>query len=78
MPIWLEEVDVLFLGADLLPMLILAMGSAMFVGNFLAMIKPRKRVVESGELEKAPIKRSIIMSLGGLACASWAIATLTT
>jgi len=54
------------------------MGSAMFVGNFLAMFKPRKRAVKSGELEKAPIKRSIIMSLGGLACASWAIATLST
>ena len=77
MPIWLGEVEVLFLGADFLPMLILALGSAMFVGNFLAMIKPRKRAVKSGELEKAPMKRSIIMSLGGLACASWAIATLT-
>ena len=78
MPIWLGEVEVLFLGADFLPMLILALGSAMFVGNFLAMIKPRKRAVKSGQLEKAPMKRSIIMSLGGLACASWAIATLTT
>jgi hypothetical protein len=78
LPIWLGEVEVLFLGADFLPMLILALGSAMFVGNFLAMIKPRKRAVKSGELEKAPMKRSIIMSLGGLACASWAIATLTT
>ena len=63
------------LGDNLLPLLVLALGGAMLVGNLLALIRPPERPKE-GELERAPAGRSIAMAvLGGIA-AVWAIASL--
>ena len=65
----------MFLGDDLLPLLVLALGGAMLVGNVLALVRPPETAKE-GELERAPAGRSITMAvIGGLA-ALWAIASL--
>lgn len=65
----------MFLGDDLLPLMVLALGGAMLVGNVLALVRPPQRHRE-GELERAPAARSIAMAvLGGIA-AVWAIASL--
>ena len=65
----------LFGGPDLLRFLVLALGGALVVGNVLALVRPPDRP-KAGELDKAPVARSVIMAaVGGLA-AIWAIATL--
>ena len=50
---------------------------AMFVGNTLALVRPRQAPREDGELVRAPLGRSIVMAVVGLMAAIWAIATLT-
>jgi hypothetical protein len=65
-----------FLGEDLLPLLVLALGAAMVVGNGLAVVRPPAKAKE-GELSKAPIGRSVVMIVVGLVAVIWAIATLT-
>jgi len=64
-----------FLGDDLLPYLVLALGGALFVGNALAVVRPPARPRE-GELERAPVGRSLLMAGLGLVAALWAIASL--
>ncbi len=62
-------------GPDLLRYLVLAMGGALLVGNVLALVRPPDRP-NAGELDKAPVTRTVVMAtVGGLA-ALWAIATL--
>jgi hypothetical protein len=63
------------LGNDLLPLLVLALGAAMVVGNGLALVRPPARAKE-GELERAPIGRSLTMIGIGLLAAVWALASL--
>lgn len=65
----------MFLGEDLLPYLVLALGGAMFVGNGLALVRPPARRRE-GELERAPVGRSLAMAGLGLVAALWALASL--
>jgi len=64
-----------FLGDDLLPYLVLALGGAMFVGSVLAVVRPPERPRE-GELERAPVGRSLVMAGLGLVAAVWALASL--
>lgn len=65
----------LFGGSDLLGYLVLALGGALLVGNVLALVRPPDEARE-GDLERAPVARSVVMAaVGGLA-ALWAIATL--
>ncbi|MDG2114073.1 MAG: hypothetical protein P8N02_15840 [Actinomycetota bacterium] len=66
-----------FLGPDLLPFLVLAMGGAMLVGNLLALVRPREEAEKDDELAKAPLGRSLAMIIVGLVATIWAIATLT-
>lgn len=66
----------MFLGDDLLPYLVLALGGALVVGNGLALLRPRPDV-EEGELARAPVGRSVVMVLVGLVATVWALATLT-
>ena len=66
----------LFGGADLLPLLVLAIGGALAVGNVLALLRPPDQTAE-GELSRAPAARSVVMVLVGVVAAIWAIATLT-
>ena len=65
----------MLLGEDLLPLLVLALGAAMVLGNVMAIIRPPQHRKE-GELERAPIGRSIGMALIGFVAAVWAIASL--
>lgn len=67
----------MFLGEDLLPLLVLALGAALVVGHGLALVRPPPAPKE-GELAKAPAGRSVAMILVGLLAAVWAIASLTT
>ncbi len=65
----------MFLGEDLLAWLVLAIGGALCVGNVLALVRPPESPKE-GELERAPVGRSVVMAvLGGLA-AVWALGSL--
>ncbi len=65
----------MFLGADLLAYLVLAMGGAMAVGSLLALARPPERHAE-GDLERAPLVRSLVFAAIGLVGAIWALASL--
>jgi hypothetical protein len=65
-----------FLGDDLLAWLVLALGGALFAGNLMALVKPPPP--KEGDLEKAPIGRSVLMGLIGLVAAVWSLASLLT
>lgn len=64
-----------FLGDDLLAWLLLALGGALFVGNVLALSRPRTQSPE-GELARAPVARTVVMAVLGLVAALWALGTL--
>jgi hypothetical protein len=64
------------LGDDLLVWLVLALGGALLVGNVLAVVRPRDRPRDEGDLERAPVTRSLAMAAVGLVGAVWALATL--
>ena len=65
----------MFLGEDLLAWLVLAFGSAMCVGNILAIVKPPSTKQE-GSLSQAPMGRSLAMAAVGLLAALWALLSL--
>jgi hypothetical protein len=65
----------MFLGDDLIPYLVLALGGALLVGNLAAMVRPR-RVNGEGEPVRAPARRAVPLALVGLVAAIWALATL--
>lgn len=65
----------MFLGEDLLAWLVLAIGGALCVGNVLALVRPPEAPKE-GELERAPIGRSVVMAVVGGVAALWALASL--
>ncbi len=62
---------------DLLPLLVLALGGAMLVGPFLALVRPREEL-KDGELERPPLARSLAFMGIGLIAAIWAVASLFT
>jgi hypothetical protein len=64
-----------FLGEDLLPLMVLALGAAMVLGNVMAIVRPPKER-KAGELERAPIGRSVAMAVLGFIAAIWALASL--
>ena len=66
----------MFLGKDLLAYLVLALGGALAVGNTLAIVKPPQKAKSEGDLEQAPVVRSIAMSVVGAIAALWALASL--
>ncbi len=65
----------MFLGDDLLPYLVLALGAALVFGNGMALMRPPKQAKE-GELARAPVGRSAVMIAVGLVAAVWALASL--
>jgi hypothetical protein len=69
--------DTLFLGDNLLPLLVLALGGALLVGNVMALVKPPPKP-KQGELRRAPTGRSLLMALIGLVAAVWALGSLVT
>lgn len=63
------------LGDNFLAYLTLAIGAALFVGNALALARPR-RDEPDGEVIRAPLRRALVqMAIGGLASV-WAVATI--
>jgi hypothetical protein len=66
----------MFLGEDLIQWLLLALGGALFAGNLMAVIRPPVEQREAGNLERAPLARSLSFALLGLVAAVWALATL--
>lgn len=66
----------MFLGDDLLPLLVLALGGALLVGNGFALLRPPP-APKDGEMARAPISRTIAMMVVGLVATIWAVATLT-
>ena len=67
----------MFLGDDLLPLLVLALGAALVFGNGMALARP-PREAKDGELARAPVGRSAVMIGIGLVAAIWALASLVT
>lgn len=65
----------MFLGEDLLPLMVLALGAAMVVGNGLALVRPPAEP-RQGELSRAPAGRSLVMIAVGVVAAVWALASL--
>lgn len=65
----------MFLGEDLLAWLVLAIGGAMAVGSILAMVRPPEQLKE-GDLQAAPVARSITFAVIGAIGAVWALASL--
>jgi hypothetical protein len=66
---------VVLLGADLLPLLVLAFGAAMVVGSGLALVRPPQKQ-DDGDLLRPPIGRSLGMIAIGALAAIWALASL--
>ncbi len=67
----------MFLGDDLLPYLVLALGAALVFGNGMALVRPPKDAKDD-ELARAPVGRSAVMIGIGLVAAIWALASLVT
>ena len=65
----------MFLGENLVVLLVLAFGGALAVGNFLALVTA-KAAPSDRDYEKPPLFRSIAMILIGLIAAIWAIVSL--
>ena len=65
----------MFLGEDLLPYLVLALGAALVFGNGLALVRPPKDAKDD-ELAKAPVGRTAVMIAIGFVAAMWALASL--
>jgi len=64
-----------FLGDNLLPYLVLALGAALVFGNGMALVRPPKEAKKDG-LERAPVGRSAVMIAIGAVAAIWAVASL--
>jgi len=64
-----------FLGEDLLPLLLLALGGALVMGNVLALARP-PREAKDGDLPRPPLGRSVTMIVIGAVTAIWALASL--
>ena len=64
-------------GPDLLAYLVLALGGAMAAGSILALVRPPEHRKE-GDLEQAPLARSVAFAAIGIIAALWAVASLAT
>ena len=65
----------LLLGNDLLPLLVLALGGALVMGNAMALLRPPEKP-KPGELARAPVARTVAMLVVGAVAALWAAASL--
>jgi predicted phage tail protein len=64
------------LGEDFVVWMLLALGAAMFLGNIMAVIKPRQVRQADSDLDAAPRGRSIAMAVLGLVVALAALGSL--
>lgn len=65
----------MFLGEDLLPWLVLAIGGALALGTVLALLRPPKNP-DTGDLSRPPLARSVVMITLGSVAAIWGLASL--
>lgn len=65
----------MFLGEDLLAWLVLALGGAMLAGNVAALVRPPEGR-RDGDLEQAPVARSLGFAVLGAIAAIWALGSL--
>jgi hypothetical protein len=68
--------NTVLLGDNLLPFMMLAFGGALAVGNVLAIVRPPERPKKDGDLERAPVARSVAFAVLGGLVALWALASL--
>ena len=54
--------ETLVLGDNLLAYMVLAFGGAMAVGNTLAIARPPERPKSEGDLDRAPVIRSVVFA----------------
>ncbi len=73
---WRNQHGDMFLGDDLLPWLVLAIGGAMAVGNFAALVRPPEQSHHDEDLDRAPMARSIVFIVVGSIAAVWALGSL--
>lgn len=84
---WFAQDDpspTLLLGEDFFPWMILAFGSAMVIGNVLALVRPPKPSSDEPDgsgvvpesARRPPLVRSAVMIVIGLAASAWSLATL--
>lgn len=66
----------MFLGDNLLPYMVLALGAAMAIGTALALVRPPEKPHTENDLSKAPLVRSIVLIAAGSLAAIWALASL--
>ncbi len=66
----------MFLGDDLITWLLLAMGGAMAVGNLAALLRPPEEPRSDGDLDRAPMVRSVVFIVLGTLAAVWALGSL--
>ena len=64
-------------GPDILAYLVLALGAAMAVGSVLALVRPPE-ARDEGDLEQAPLVRSLVFAAVGVVAALWALGSLLT
>jgi hypothetical protein len=64
-------------GPDILAYLVLALGAAMAVGSLLALVRPPDARQE-GDLEEAPVARTLVFAATGVVAAVWALGSLLT
>lgn len=65
----------MFLGENLLAYLVLAIGGAMAVGSVMAIVRPPENR-RDGDLDTAPVGRSLAFATIGAVGALWALASL--
>lgn len=63
------------LGDNLLPLLVLALGGALAIGTVVALVRPPKNP-KTGDLQRPPLARSIVMIALGSIAAIWGIASI--
>ena len=66
----------MFLGADILAWLVLALGASMAAGNVAALARPRQQRRDPGDLDRAPLGRCLLYIAVGLVASVWALASL--
>ncbi len=62
-------------GDDILPQIVLALGAALSLGTIVAIVRPPATQKE-GNLERPPLRRSVVQIAIGLLAAIWALASL--
>jgi len=72
--------EVLFLGEDFFPWMVLALGAAMVVGNLIALVRPPSADADTEaperERPRPPMARALVMIAIGVLAAGWGTASL--